>query len=72
MKATINRFEGEFAVMIPSGSSQPFNLPKSAVPAGAGEGTTLELLHGSWVIDAADSEERRRRIAEKARRLFSE
>lgn len=72
MKAIIDRFEGETAVLVPAGGGKPFNLPKSALPEGAAGGTTVELARGRWVIDGEDTEERRKRISEKARRLFRE
>jgi hypothetical protein len=72
MKAIIDRFEGETAVLTPAGGGRPFNLPKAALPADAAAGATVELIRGSWVLDAEDTEARRKRIAGKVRQLFKE
>jgi hypothetical protein len=72
MKAVIDRFEGTQAVLTPSGGGRPFSLPKGALPAEAAGGDTVELVRNSWVILKDETEERRKRIADKARRLFRE
>lgn len=72
MKAIVDRFEGETAVLTPAGGGRPFNLPKSALPKDAAGGATVALVKGCWVLDAEDTGERRKRIADKARRLFRE
>lgn len=72
MKAVIDRFEGETAVLTPAGGGKPFNLPKAALPADAAGGATVELIKGSWIVDADDTADRRKRIADKARRVFRE
>ena len=71
MKAVIDRFEGEQAVLTPSGGGRPFTLPKAALPRAAA-GDTVELVKNSWVVLQDETEERRKRIADKARRLFRE
>jgi hypothetical protein len=70
MKAIIDRFEGETAVLTPAGGGKPFNLAKAVLPNDAASGSTVELIKGSWVILGADSDARRKRISEKARQLF--
>lgn len=72
MKAIVDRFEGEFAVLTPVGGSRPFNLAKAVLPAGTAEGDTVELSHGSWTVRGDETDDRRKRIMEKARRLFNE
>ncbi len=72
MKAIIDRFEGETAVLTPKGGGRPMNLPKAALPREAAQGSTVELVRGSWTLDEEDTSARRKRIAEKARQLFRE
>ena len=72
MKAIIDRMEGETAVLTPAGGGKPINLPKGALPAEAKGGDTVELVKGKWIVLTGETEERRKRIAEKARRLFRE
>jgi hypothetical protein len=72
MKAVIDRFEGEQAVLTPAGGGRPFTLPKAALPENAAGGDTVELVRNSWVILRDETEERRKRISDKARRLFRE
>lgn len=72
MKAVIDRFEEGMAVLTPAGGGKPFNLPKSALPADAASGATVELIKNSWVLKQDETDERRKRIADKSRRLFNE
>jgi hypothetical protein len=72
LKAVIDRFEGETAVLTPMGGGRPFNLPKSALPKEAASGVTVELVKNNWTILSDDTQERRKRIVDKARRLFNE
>ena len=61
MKAIIDRFEGEMAVLSPAAGGKPISLPKSALPQEAACGDTVELAKGRWTIDRDDTEDRRRR-----------
>jgi hypothetical protein len=70
MKVILDRFEGETAVLVPAGGGKPINLPKGVLQQEAAAGDTLELIRGRWIINGGDTEERRTRIAEKARQLF--
>lgn len=70
MKAVIDRFEGDQAVLTPSGGGRPFTMPKAVLPTEAAAGDTVDLIKGSWVILRGETEERRKRIQDKARRLF--
>jgi hypothetical protein len=72
MKAVIDRFEGELAVLTPPAGGKPISLPKAVLPQDAAAGDTVELVKGKWTIDRDDTEERRKRITEKARMLFKE
>lgn len=65
MTVIIDRFEGAFAVVeLPDGSMA--NLPASLVP-GAGEGDAVRIE-----IDGGETEARRKRIEEKAKRLWAD
>jgi hypothetical protein len=70
MKAIIDRFEGETAVLTLAGGGKPISLHKAVLPPDATGGDTVELVKGRWVVDRGDTEERRKRIAEKSRQLF--
>ncbi len=64
MKITIDRFEGDFAVVEKEDRSC-FNLPLALVPEGAEEGSVLDIS-----IDKETEALRRERIERKARRLW--
>lgn len=70
MKAILDRFEGDQAVLTPVGGGKPFTLPKGALPPEASSGHTLELNKNRWMIQTGETEERRKSIAGKARRLY--
>ena len=72
MKAVIDRFEGDTAVLVPTAGGKPIALPKTALPQDAASGDTVELAKGRWTIDREDTAERRKRITEKAHQLFRE
>lgn len=66
MKWIIDRFEGKIAV-IECGDENHFDLPRSALPDGAKEGDVITVR-----IDDAETEARRKRIAELRKRLFAD
>jgi hypothetical protein len=66
MKVTIDRFEGDFAV-VEKEDKTFFNLPLPLVPDGAKEGSVLSILR-----DESEEEARRERIEKKARRLWAD
>lgn len=72
MKAIIDRFEGETAVLVPVGGGKPINLPKGVLQQDIATGDTVELIKGRWMIDRDDTEQRRKRISEKSRQIFRE
>ncbi len=72
MKAVIDRFEGDLAVLTPVGGAGVFSIKRGELPQGAAAGCTVERQAEGWVILADETEARRRRVAEKARRLFRE
>lgn len=56
MKVTIDRFEGDYAV-VELENREMADLPKSLVPSGANEGDILEIT-----LDLDETEARKRRI----------
>ncbi len=73
-KAVIDRFEGDWAVLLVGDDPRPLNVPRKALPKGAREGQWLQVdLEGDQVVSAEiDDEEAARakaRIAEKLERL---
>ncbi|MBV5347940.1 DUF3006 domain-containing protein [bacterium] len=74
MKAVIDRFEGEFAVLIVGEDEQRVNVLKKLLPKLSKEGSWLqvEIQDGEVVSAAMDKEETanaKQRIAEKLERL---
>ncbi|AOY76720.1 DUF3006 domain-containing protein [Clostridium formicaceticum] len=58
MKVTIDRFEGEYAV-VELENRRTIDMPKSLVPEGAKEGDVLEIR-----IDREETDSRKKRIEE--------
>jgi hypothetical protein len=64
MNYTIDRFEGDFAIVeLPDGKF--VNIPKSAIPKEAKEGDVIQV-----VIDNNETDKRRSSIEEKMDKLF--
>jgi hypothetical protein len=73
-KAVIDRFEGEYAILIVGEDEQRFNVLQKALPRKAKEGSWLqvEIQNGevfNITIDEEETERARKRIAEKLERL---
>lgn len=64
MKFTIDRFEGEYAV-VELENMDMINIPKEILPEGTKEGDILEVS-----INKDETEEREKRIEEKFNRLL--
>ncbi len=64
--ATIDRFEGEVAVLLVGEEQTPVNVPRSDLPDGAKQGDVLRL---EATIDREETESRRESIQEKIERL---
>jgi hypothetical protein len=74
MKAVIDRFEGEYAILIVGEEERRFNVPRKLFPKRAKEGLWLqvEIRDGEVcdiTIDDQETERARQRIAEKLERL---
>ena len=74
MKAVIDRFEGEFAVLIVEEDEQRLNVPRKLLPEQSKEGSWLqvEIQNGeviSAVMDEEETANAQQRIAEKLARL---
>ena len=74
MKAVIDRFEGEFAVLIVGDDEQHLNVLKKLLPKPSKEGSWLQVeIQNSEVISAVIDEEEtanaKQRIADKLARL---
>ena len=66
MNVTIDRFEGEYAVVeIDDGSFA--NLPLALVPTGADEGSVISIT-----LDTAAAESRRKEVGRLMDKLFEE
>jgi hypothetical protein len=73
-QAVIDRFEGMVAVLLVGEERQPLDVPRSALPPGAGPGQWLQIVVESGRVvqvelDLAATEAAQRRIQEKLERL---
>ncbi len=66
MKAVIDRFEGDYAVLLVGKDETMVNLPKNLLPEGAREGSWLSI---TLLLDPEETSSREKRIAEKLQRL---
>jgi hypothetical protein len=74
MKATIDRFEGKFAVLIVGENEQRINVLRNLLPKRSREGEWLqvEILDGeiiNAVLDEEETKKAKQRIAEKLAKL---
>ena len=72
--AAIDRFEGEWAVLLVGPEGRVVNVPRARLPKRAHEGQWLRVtLQGDVVVaaelDHAETQRRRQRILEKLERL---
>ena len=73
-KAVIDRFEGDYAILIVGEEEQRMNVPRRSLPKQSREGLWLqvEIVAGearNITIDDPETERARQRIAEKLARL---
>lgn len=73
-KAVIDRFEGQYAVLLVGEASRKLDIHRKALPKGVKAGTWLKIeLEGesllSAEIDAEETEAAKKRILEKLERL---
>jgi hypothetical protein len=74
MKAVIDRFEGDLAVLIVGEEERRMNVPRELLPKQAKEGSWLKLdilddAPNNIVMDDQETENVKQRIAEKLARL---
>ena len=74
MKAVIDRFEGDFAVLLLGDEGQPLNISRQVLPGKAREGSwlTLDIIGGeprNIKLDEQETESARERIAALLARL---
>jgi hypothetical protein len=74
MKAVIDRFEGDWAVLLLEGGQERLNVPRGALPKKSKEGSWLqvEIEDGQVrkaILDEEETTRARERIAEKLERL---
>jgi len=73
-KAVIDRFEDGYAVLLVGENNRRVNVPRKRMPKGVKEGTWLKVeFEGEELqrveIDAEETENAKKRIAEKLERL---
>ena len=74
MKAVIDRFEGDYAILILGDDEQRLNIPRKQLPQKAKEGSWLQLdivggQPSNIIFDEKETEKARQRIADKLARL---
>ena len=73
-KAVIDRFEGDYAVLLVGDAERHFDIPRKSLPRGCKEGIWLKvMIEGESItsieIDKEETARARERIAEKLARL---
>ncbi len=66
---SIDRFEGEWAVLIADETSEQILIPRNTLSPEAGEGSLLRLENGTYIYDAEATAERRKAFFERTRNL---
>jgi len=66
MKAFVDRFEGEVAVLVVNGRAR--RVPRAALPRGTREGDLIDLAAGT--VDREATRKAKRRTAARRRRLI--
>lgn len=69
-RMTIDRFEGDVAVC-EVGVGVFADVPRARLPIEAREGSVVVEHNGKWELDEEAAEERKKRIQQKAERLFN-
>ena len=70
MRATLDRFEGDFAVLTMEDGDKAFSVGRDLLPEDAAEGDVLEESAGRWSILMDETRQRAERIRRLAERLF--
>jgi hypothetical protein len=75
IKAVIDRFEGDFAILFISDGKKHLDVPRKSLPEGSREGTWLQVeLDGDTLLhvqlDPEETARVRERIAEKRAKLM--
>lgn len=63
MKAVLDHFEGDKAVLEVIGTKEKKTVKKSELPKGSGEGTVVDNTSGSWQLDIEEAKKRREKAA---------
>lgn len=66
---SIDRFEGDWAILIADESGEGIQISRAELPSDAGEGSLLRLENGIWIYDAEATAQRRRAFFERTRNL---
>ncbi|WHH57433.1 DUF3006 domain-containing protein [Petroclostridium sp. X23] len=71
MKATIDRFEGNFAV-IELENRETQKIPKSLLPPCAKEGDVLDIVDGFFHMDTCETDKRKEEIEKLMQEVWEE
>lgn len=71
MKYSLDRIEGDFAVVIDD-SEKMLRIPLASVPKEAKEGSVLVRTDSGFSVDFAETERRKKRLFEMQNSLFSD
>lgn len=66
---SIDRFEGDIAVLIADADSSQVTVPRSSLSPDADEGGIVIYENGQYIYDAEETAARRRAFFERTRRL---
>ncbi len=69
MYYTIDRFEGDFAI-VETEEGTFFDVSRTLLPPGAKEGDILRQDAAGYIIDLEETKQRAKRIAQKRKDLF--
>ena len=69
MKYTVDRFEGDFAVLEDENRTMK-DVPRGALPEEAKEGDVLIFAEGSYSLDSEETARRKEDVRERLQRLW--
>lgn len=69
MKAVIDRFEGDYAVLLVGDAEERRDVPRHQLPAGAKEGSWLIVHADRYELDSEGEKQQREKIKAQLKRL---
>lgn len=69
MKAVIDRFEGDYAVLLVGDAEEKRDVPRNQLPPGAKEGSWLIVRAGGYDLDPEGEKQQRKKIENLLQKL---